>query len=257
MNYWKLFDELIDGIAPDALAEEIICGATHSAVRSGGSVGISSAFDQTWRQPIMPQKVPGITLRELAECVKSWDFAEASVGLAAINAWYNDRERVRALGLSLPELRHVEDRSADPFIMMQREVAGKKATVIGHFPYIDQLFAPVCDLRVIEKFNPQDGDYPEQAADYLLPESDFVFISSYTFVEKSLPRFLELSQNAYVTLVGPATTVATALFTYGVDALAGFVVKDSDAAMDIALGHGGNMHAVGQKVNLLRQSAKG
>jgi uncharacterized protein (DUF4213/DUF364 family) len=191
-------------------------------------------------------------LRELAECVKSWDFREAGVGLAAINAWYNAPERARALGLNIPLTAHVEDRSADPFVSLQREIAGKTVTVIGHFPYIDQLFAPVCNMSVIEKFYPKDGDYPEQAAEYLLPQSDYVFISSYTFVEKTVPHYLRLSQNAYVTLVGPATPVTPILHKYGAAGIAGFVVKDPAAAERIALGHGGNMHGVGQKVNLLR-----
>jgi uncharacterized protein (DUF4213/DUF364 family) len=247
---WKLYDELIEGIPPEAAADNIICGASHAAVRSGGAVGVSGTLEETWRQPILAKKTPGMGLRELAGCVKSWDFREASVGLAAINAWYNDINRARALGLHIPDAAHVEDRAADPFVTLQREVVGKTVTVIGHFPYIDQLFAPVCNLSVIEKFYPKEGDYPEQAAEYLLPESDFVFISSYTFVEKTLPRFLALCQNARVTLVGPATPVTPLLHKYGARSIAGFLVKDGAAAERIALGHGGNMHGVGQKVNL-------
>jgi uncharacterized protein (DUF4213/DUF364 family) len=247
---WELYDELINGIAPDAATDNLICGAVHTAVRSGGSVGISGTLEETWRPPLLPKKTAGMPLRELAGCIKSWDFAEASIGLAAINAWYNDAERLRALGLSISDASFIEDRAADPFISMQREIAGKNVAVIGHFPYIDQLFAPVCTLSVMEKFNPKDGDYPEQTADYLLPESDFVFISSYTFVEKSLPRYLALSKNARVTLVGPATPVTPILHRFGVHSVAGFVVKDGAAAERIAAGFGGNMHSVGQKVNL-------
>jgi uncharacterized protein (DUF4213/DUF364 family) len=200
--------------------------------------------------PILPEKTLGMPLRELAQAVKSWEFVEAGIGLAAINAWYNDKARLRALGLDIPDRAHVEDRAADPFITMQRDIKGKTVTVVGHFPYIDQLFAPVCDLRVIEKFEPKDGDYPEQAADYLLPESDYVFISSYTLTEKSLPRFLELSRRAYVTLVGPATTVAPVLHNFGVNDIAGFVIKDAAAAENVVRGFGGNIHKAGQKLNL-------
>ncbi|MDR0445900.1 MAG: DUF364 domain-containing protein [Oscillospiraceae bacterium] len=248
---WELYDALIDGISPDARVDALICGQTHTMVRSGDSIGIAGTLDATWRAPIIKNKALGMPLRELAMAVKSWEFTEAGIGLAAINAWYNDKQRLRALGLDIPDRTHIEDRSADPFISLQRDIKGKTVTVIGHFPYIDQLFAPVCDLRVIEKFEPKDGDYPEQAADYLLPESDYVFISSYTLTEKSLPHFLRLSQGAArVTLVGPASTIAPVLHNFGVSDIAGLVIKDADAAEKIVTGFGGNIHRVGQKLNL-------
>ncbi|MDR3295518.1 MAG: DUF364 domain-containing protein [Clostridiales Family XIII bacterium] len=247
---WKLFDDLIDGIDPGAAADSIICGTEHSAVRCGDTVGVSVSISKTWRSAMLPKKAVGMPLRELAACIKSWDFNEAVIGLAAINAWYNNIGRLRGLGLYIPDAAHVEDRSADPFIAAQKEIAGKTVTSIGHFPYIDQLFAPVCKLSVIEKFHPGDGDYPEQAADYLLPASDYVFISSYTFAEKSLPRYLELAKNAHVTTVGASSPMAPLLGKYGVNAIAGFAVKDPAAAERVSLGLGGKMRATGQKINL-------
>ena len=188
-------------------------------------------------------------LRELGECIKSWDFDEAALGLAAINAWYNDINRLRALGIEISAAPFKEDRAANPIIGLQNDVKGKKVTIIGHFPFIDQLIAPVCDLSVVEKFNPEDGDYPEQAADYLIPGSDYVLISAYTVVEKSLPRFLKLCANAHVTLIGPASPVTPILRRYGVTDIAGFAVKDNEAAKNICLGFGGGIYSVGQKIN--------
>ncbi|MDR0917038.1 MAG: DUF364 domain-containing protein [Oscillospiraceae bacterium] len=247
---WELYDALLDGIDENALADDYILGANHAYVRSGNGVGICSSMEDTWRSAMLPHKHIGMPLRELAECIKSWDFVEAELALAAINAYYNDLDKLRALGLNIAEHKGYEDRANDPFIQLQREVRDKNVTVIGHFPYIDQLFTPVSNCSIIEKFNPKDGDYPEQAADYLLPVSDFVLISTYTLVEKSLPRFLELSKNAHVTLVGPACPVTPILHAFGIDDIAGFAVRDGNAARDISLGSGGKMHAVGQKVNL-------
>jgi uncharacterized protein (DUF4213/DUF364 family) len=253
---WELYDALIDGIAPDATADKIICGTSTAAVRTGGSVGIASVLDDNWRPQIMPQKRVGMPLRELAGCVKSWEHTEAAIGLAAINAWYNDKEKLRALGLTVADHANVEDRTSDPFISMQRDIKGKTVTVVGHFPYIDQLFAPVCNMRIIEKFYPKDGDYPDFAADYLLPESDYVFISSYTLAEKTLPRYLELSKNAIVTIVGPATPVAPVLRQFGVSYLAGLVIKDVEVLENIVLTASGNTHKAGQKVNLHLEDLK-
>jgi uncharacterized protein (DUF4213/DUF364 family) len=247
---WELYDDMLAGIPDSAVADEIIVGSYGAFVRSGDGVGICGAMDDSsYRGEIMPKRRNGMPLRELAGCIKSWDFIEAELGMAAINAWYNAPERLIALGIDVAGNKAIEDRKSDPFIQMQKDVRGKRATVIGHFPYIDQLFAPVCELSVIEKFYPKEGDYPEQAADYLLPESDYVFISCYTVVEKSLPRFLELSKKAHVTIVGPATPCAPVLRKYGAHDFAGFVVTDNNFARDIVCGLGGNMHSAGHKVN--------
>lgn len=247
---WELYDALIDEIDADAKVDFFACGSMFAIVRSGEDTGISVVVNETMRPLLVKSKYRGMPLRDLAACIKSWEYYEAALGHAALNAWYNSIPRLRASGLDISDKTYIEDRAADPFINLQRDIKGKNVTVIGHFPYIDQLFAPVCNMSIIEKFDPDEGDYPEQAAEYLLPESDYVFIASYTFVEKTLPRYLELSKNAVVTLVGPATTVAPRLFGFGADYLAGYVIKDSAMAESIALGHGGNIHATGQKVNL-------
>jgi uncharacterized protein (DUF4213/DUF364 family) len=246
---WELYDALIEGIPPNAAAEFFVCGATHCIVRAdSGGVGVSGTLDETRRAPMLAGKEFGMPLRELARCVKSWDFVEAGLGLAAINAWYNSKERLLGLGLRVSDKPFVEDRAADPIIVLQNEIKGKNVVVIGHFPYIDQLFAPVCDLSVIEKFSPEDGDYPEQAAEYLLPSCDYALIASYTLVEKSLPRLLELARGAKVTIVGPATPVTPILHDFGARDLAGLCVKDGESAIKHVLTHGGNIHKAGQKV---------
>ena len=249
---WELYDALIEGIDVDATVDFLACGAELAIVQSGEGTGVSANVGETLRQPMLKMKSAGMPLRDLAACIKSWELYEAALGHAAINAWYNSVSRLRSRGIDISDKAFVEDRSNDPFITLQREVKGKNVTVIGHFPYIDQLFAPVCNMSIIEKFNPKEGDYPEQAAEYLIPESDYVFISSYTFVEKTLPHYLELAKNAVVTLVGPATTVAPQLFDFGVSYLAGYVIKDAALAQSVALGIGGNIHGTGQKVNLKR-----
>jgi uncharacterized protein (DUF4213/DUF364 family) len=105
-------------------------------------------------------------------------------------------------------------------------------------------------MKIIAGEIPVEGDYPAAAAEYLLPESDFVYIGSSCFVEKTLPRLLELSKNAKkITIVGPSATLAPVLFEYGVDDLSGYVVKDSERAMRIIRGaENGKIFSTGQKV---------
>lgn len=255
---WEIFDKLISGIPEDWKAEEIVRGSSFSYVKSGSGIGIAEIKTYDWRMPMFTKRMEGAPLREVAECIKSWNFYEASVGLAAINAYYNNLDVAKKAGIPIGESMHVEDRIYDPFIMSQNEVRGKKVTVVGHFPHIMTLLAPICEMKIIAGDIPQDDDYPISAADYLLPESDFVFIGSASFVDKMLPRYLALSKNAQkVTLVGPSTTLAPLLFEYGVADLSGFVVKDFERAIRLIKGaENGKMFSVGQKVAFRKKSAE-
>lgn len=247
---WEIYDKLINGIPESWKAEEIVRGSAFTYVKSSGGLGIAGLVNYDQRMPMFTKNMEGAPLREAAECVKSWNFYEASVGLAAINAYYNNPEVARATGVPVGDSMHVEDRIYDPFIMSQNEIRGKKVTVVGHFPFIETLFDPVCDMKIIGGEFPMEGDYPPTAAEYLLPESDFVFIGSSCFVEKTLPRFLELSKNAQkVTIVGPSTILAPVLFDYGIHDLSGYVIKDSERAMRMIRGaENGKIFSTGQKV---------
>ena len=247
---WELYDRLIEGIPEDWKAEEIVRGSAFAYVKSGGGIGVAGLINYDFVSPMFAKNMEGAPLREVAECVKSWNFYEASIGLAAINAYYNNLEVARKAGVAIGDSMHVEDRIYDPFIMSQNEIRGKKVTVLGHFPFIETLFAPVCDMKIIAGELPMEGDYPPSAAEYLLPDSDFVYIGSGCFVEKTLPRYLELSKNAQkITIVGPSTTLAPVLFEYGADDLSGYVIKDSDRAMRMIRGaETGKLFATGQKV---------
>lgn len=80
-----------------------------------------------------PDDLTGKTLRELAELIKSWNYLEAAVGQAAINAWYNSPEIARQNGVDMDQSPR-EDRMNDPFIMSQREIRGEKGGHHRAFP---------------------------------------------------------------------------------------------------------------------------
>ncbi len=251
---WTMYDELIDGIPTDWTADEIVLGHHYSCVRSRDSVGIGGAIDYDYRQPMFARNLEGLPLREVAQCIRSWNFGEAAIGQAAINAYYNNPAVARAAGVAISDGQLLEDRIYDPFIMSQNEIRGKKVTILGHVPHLETLFEPVCEMRIITADEPEDGDYPPTATDYLIPDSDYVFLGSSSFVDKSLPRLLKLASSAKkVTIVGPATPLAPQLFAYGVADLSGFVVKDPARVMRIIRGaENGKIFATGQKVAFKR-----
>ena len=101
-------------------------------------------------------------------------------------------------------------------------VAGKVVSVIGHFPFAPPPLSRAAEVRVLER-DTQPGDYPDPAAEYLLADSDYVFISGSAFVNKTLPRLLQLARNATTIVLGPTTPLHPGLFDHGVDVLTGFV----------------------------------
>jgi uncharacterized protein (DUF4213/DUF364 family) len=159
-----------------------------------------------------------MALRELAAAAKSWNFAEASLGMAAINAYWNSAEH-RAVARAL------ERGETEAFSAWRDRVRGKKAAVIGHFPRLEEKLGAVCELSILEK-RPLPGDYPDSACEFLLPLQDFVFATGVTLTNKTLPRLLELSRHTGIILTGPSVPLAPLLFGRGVRDLQGFVITD-------------------------------
>lgn len=234
---WELYDRLLAGIPEDVIAEEVLGGLSFAAVRTPeGDVGLGSChWQREYTRPAThPGNLNGLPLREVAALIKSWNPPEAAIGQAAINAWYNTPARAKANGVSFGDGR--EDRMNDPFIMSQREIRGKKVVTIGHFPYLEKLFEPICELSILEYAPDHPGDYPMEAADYLLPECDFAYLNANGLVDHSLPRMLSLSQNAKITLVGPCAPLWPGFADYRVQEVSGFVVTDPEKAWRIAAG---------------------
>lgn len=252
---WELYDTLIDGIPLNCMIDELICGSHESFVRSGEGAGIAPFRPYTSRMAMFAKNLIGAPLREVAACVKSWNLVEASIGAAAINAYYNNPQTARDNGVKFSDANWVEDRICDPFIMSQKEIKGKKVAVVGHFPRLEKLFEPICELSIIE-WEPEAGDYPMPACEYLIPQSDYVYLTCTSIVDKTLPRLLELARNAKnITLVGPGTPLAPQLFEFGVGNLSGVIIKDNHRACRIVAGSEKvRIYSVGQKVHFLREA---
>ena len=87
-NKWTLYDELIEGIPGELRVEDFCVGLTWTAVRADCGWGVSMTVDQTAGPEEPRRRLIGASLREAAALAKSWDFREASIGMAAMNAYY-------------------------------------------------------------------------------------------------------------------------------------------------------------------------
>lgn len=219
---WKIFDEILDTIPPELTVLECMRGVNWTLVRSEIGLGMAMTV-QGGRRSSELGSIAGMQLKKLAGYIKSWNMLEASLGQAAINAALNVPSLVTSMTSQL------NDPEGDPeafngFTHLIPELRGKKVAVVGHFPNIEKL-QDTCELTILER-QPQPDDYPDPACEYILPEQDFVFITGTAFVNKTMPRLLELSKNATIILIGPSVPISRVVFTYGVTWLASFVISE-------------------------------
>lgn len=217
---WKLYDELIDAIPNDITIEDTF-QQKWWLIKTSETIGLAMYFEQGEAVRTLPAQLKGMRLKALAAYAKSWNFYEATAGVAAINAYFNQQAKITPLAPKFTQT---------VFKEYEQEITGKRVAVIGHFPGLEKL-ATVCELSILEK-NPSFGDYPDSACEYILPEQDYVFITGTTLANKTLPRLLTLSRGAKVIMAGPSVPLTPILFDYGVDVLAGAMVLDNQALWD-------------------------
>lgn len=150
----------------------------------------------------------GQPLNVLAALTRSWDPLDAAVGMAAICAHANRFDLEGEAGNGLDGL------DCDP--------AG--LVVIGAFPGLAERRPGV---RIIDR-HPGPGQYPEEAAQWLLPAAEGILVTASALANHSLPSILRRATHAPVTLVGPSAPLSPRLFRYGIAALSGLVVTDGD-----------------------------
>lgn len=234
MSAWDLYDELIDAIPRDIIVVRAAQGPHWTRIYTNNpSCGIALTMSASSRPAQMMDDYVGIPVRAIAQLSKSWNFSEASFGLAALNSYYSTAAVAADHGFSPDPGEGVSwDRVFSPF---SERVTGKKVAVIGHFPFAPKAMHSASEFYMLErKLN--EGDYPDSAAEYLLPECDFVFISGSAFVNKTAPRLLELSREAQTIFIGPSTPLAPLLLEeYGVSQLTG-VVSDKPMGIFKSLG---------------------
>jgi uncharacterized protein len=216
---WEVYDRLLQEVPSGLAVTDCLIGIGWSLVTSAAS-GIAMTHRDQGGGSRLSFPLAGLPVRGLAEHIKSWNVFDASVGMAALNSCLNSQERLEVLlGMQLDARE-----PATVFDALYEEVKGKRVAVVGHFPDLEPL-ADACRLSILER-NPQSGDYPDPACEYILAEQDYVFITGTSLTNKTLPRLLELSRDAFTVLVGPSVPLSPLWFEYGVDLLAGTVVVD-------------------------------
>ena len=223
MDYREYYDLLLSGIDCEARVGRIVRGVSWTAaVLSDGQAGVAMrpAGESV---PRLYETLEGLPAREAARAVLSWNFEEASEGMAVVNACYNRPARMEAAGCFYTD-------SALEGVGLKGRTLGMVGHLLHHSGVTEKLAAEAKELYILER-EPKPGDYPDPACEYLLPRCDVVLITGSASVNKTMPRLLELCKNAVTILTGPTVPLCPALLTLGIDRLNGQAIVEPEAML--------------------------
>ena len=214
-DFFALYDALVAGGESDERIEYAQLGERWALVETKKSSGMAMFNEGHSIEPMFPH-FEGLSLREAANAVKSWNLEEASLGLAAANAFYNTEEHIDALGVQS---------TMAVYSTVGIDLHGLTVGIIGHMKGPEGLHEQAKAVYTLERV-PQEGDYPDSACDLLLPQCDLVLISGSTITNKTLPHLLELCEKATVILQGPSVPLCPELLELGIDRITGMAIAD-------------------------------
>jgi uncharacterized protein len=216
-----ILNDIISTLDLNAKVRDIRQGMFHTGVltrRCGLAASLpKDAMKQT--PPLVNE--PGCLLEKSASDLIRMSYSEsileAAIGMASVNSL-----------IDIDEQRCVELNAGD---IIAEKAKGKRVVIVGHFPFLNKIKGIATDLHVIEK-NPREGDLAEENADVLLPDAEVIGITGTALTNHTMDRLLSLcNPSAYVVVLGDSTPLSPVLFDYGVSAVSGTMVVDSDTAL--------------------------
>ena len=245
MIHSPYYDILLNGIDDGAAVRRIVHGVSWTAAElEDGRVGV--AMHTTGETaPRLFDTLEGLPARRAAEASLSWNFEEASEGMAVVNAWYNTAENAVHLGVTPPE-------GALDGVALDGLRVGFVGHLPGHSGITDELLARAASWFILER-EPRPGDLPDSACEYLLPDCDLVVITGSAAVNKTMPRLLELAKNARVVLTGPTVTLCPGLLELGIDRLFGLAITEGEEMLRGIVEKRGSVNRFGRRFCLERK----
>ncbi|MFC2023079.1 Rossmann-like domain-containing protein [Chloroflexota bacterium] len=217
----KIIDDLLFNLHTETEVKDIRQGPFQTAVLTRNCGLASTPHYGGSHHSTAPVAESGLLLEKdasaLAWLANSPSLHEAAIGMATINSAI-DIDETQCIRLNAGDL--IAERGRD-----------KRVAIVGHFPFVARLRGKVKDLWVIEK-SPRDGDFSEPDAQNLIPQADVVGITGTAFTNHTIEHLLELcNPEAYVVILGDTSPMTPVLFDYGIDAISGTKVFDSNLAL--------------------------
>jgi len=214
-----ILEKILESIKKDYPVKQIQIGLRWTAVVSK-NCGLASTMprectgeEETMNSGFLTQ----MSAKELASWALSEKIEKASIGLAALNSLI-DIDKSKCIEMNADDI--IREKGKD-----------KNVSIIGHFPFVEELKGIAKNLWVIEK-HPMPGDFPEQDALKYLPLSDIIAISGTTLINHTLEKLISLCPEKSIKIVlGPTTPLSPILFDFGIDYISGSEVIDADAIL--------------------------
>ncbi|MEM8591411.1 MAG: DUF364 domain-containing protein, partial [Pseudomonadota bacterium] len=218
----RLERALAESVKPGLTVDKVMIGFNWTLVRAGDLCGIarSPARGTEGARTIRPERgFAGVELRDLAQNLCSLDPLRRSLGLAAINAFWNRPDPPASVA------KHLTSRGG----LQSIAPPGEGALIIGGFR---AALKRLPQARIIER-EPKPGDIPASAAPAAFRTAKTLAITAQTLMNGSLEPILRQSQMVPLRLLlGPSCPVTPILFDHGINEAFGAVIKDAHAAED-------------------------
>lgn len=217
---WKLYNYLIENIPNDIKVNDLVIGSDFAVVISDFGAGISRVLNEK-RFPFENKVKPNMRLKDLAKSIKSWNFVEASLGLAAINSFYNIKKVQN--NFKLEKIKHPfvsmvdsDDRIAVVDAVLENKVNIQKSYDVDFFN------------RVVE-----DDDYLITAFEYLVDEYDLVYLGSNLIVNKHIMKIASDSVDKKSMLCDISVPLSLDFKKIGIEDIGGFIIEDIDRCFEL------------------------
>ena len=217
---WKLYDSLIENMQEDIKINDLVIGTEFAMVISDCGAGISRVLNDK-RFPFENKIKPNMKLKDLAKSIKSWNFVEASLGLAAINAFYNSNQPRE--NLVLEKIKH-------PFVSIidQDDRVAVVDAVLENKENIQKSYDADFFNRKME-----DGDYIITAFEYLVDEYDSIYLGGNLIINKHIMKIAGDSKGKKSVLCDISTPLSLDFKKVGIDEIGGFIIDDIDKCFDL------------------------
>ncbi|MDR1573732.1 MAG: DUF4213 domain-containing protein [Clostridiales Family XIII bacterium] len=195
----KLYDDLYIGIPSGIRITGCAVGKYWTTVRIDGNIGLARTLEMPVDAAEFAARFVGKFLRDVAGHLTWENAARASVGVAAMNAWYNTADRIEGLeGTRIPE------------------------RPSGGTAYVGNQDTNEFPLPMSPDF---DAEKYKGLANY-----DNAVIASEALITGALPKLLELAGSANVLLTGYSLPATALFFSFGmpVTELRGFYPRFID-----------------------------
>ncbi len=220
LGYCQLEQALADSVTSELAVDKVLIGLNWTLVKAGDFCGVARSPNRGTegaRSIRPPEGFVGKTLRELAHYFCSTDSLKRSLGLAAINAWWNREEPIEEV---LPYCRSEGGFSAI-------KSPGEGLVIIGGFRGAQKRLS---SSKVIER-EPKPGDIAVEEAPQAYQSARQLAITAQTLMNGSLEPILRASHCVPERLlVGPSAPLCPVLFDFGITEISGAVVIDAEAA---------------------------